>query len=162
MKRNLTLYAFIAIAVLGLSSLACGSSSSNEGTLIGTQAPVATSAPPQVKIYNVGDVIQAKDHTIVLNSAEITGDKLKANFTIENKGSSDLGVSSMLSFSAKDSEGTKLEPDIFDCGSSLDGKILPGDKLKGDICWEGATNKPIKIYYESSLLGQGAIVWEIK
>jgi hypothetical protein len=67
----------------------------------------------------------------------------------------------MLSFTAKDSEGTKLEQEIFDCGSGLDGKVLPGDKLKGNICWSGATTNTVKIYYEAELFSSGAVVWEV-
>jgi hypothetical protein len=115
-------------------------------------------------VYSIGDVIQVQDHTIVLNSAEFQGDVLKANFTIVNNGSEELNVSSMLSFYAKDSEGTRLEQAIFDCGSSLDGKVLPGDRLRGDICWSSAnkdTLDTVRIYYEAELFGSGAVVWEV-
>ena len=121
----------------------------------------ATAAPVQVQLYKVSDVVQVKDHTITLNSATIQADILKANFTIENKGKDEIAVSSLLSFDAKDTEGTKLESSIFDCGSSLDGKILAGDKLKGDICWKGLTTDKARIYYEANIFGSGAIVWEV-
>jgi hypothetical protein len=98
-----------------------------------------------------------------LNSAQNQGGILKANFTIVNKGSSDLNVSSLLSFDSKDNDGTKLESAMFDCGSSsLDGKILAGDKLKGDICWKSTSLAPFKIYYTAKLFGSGAVVWEVK
>jgi Uri superfamily endonuclease len=102
-----------------------------------------------------------EDHTIRLNSIEYQGTVLIANFTIENLGTSDLNVSSMLSFSAKKDDGTKLDQEIFDCGTSnLGGSVLPGDKLRGNICWSGASPEDdIKIYYEASLFGQGAVVW---
>ena len=51
-------------------------------------------------VFRVGDVIQIQDSTIILNSVEFQGNVIKANFTIENQGSSDLEVSSMLSFYA--------------------------------------------------------------
>lgn len=171
MKTNNKLFIILIVATLVFGSLACGSSS-NTGTKIGEtggqqsgsagQEPAATKAPAQVQVYKVGDVIELNDHTIVLNSAEVKGNILHANFTIENKGSSDLAVSSIISFSAKDNEGTKLEQNIMDCGSAmLDGKVLPSDKVKGDICWNGATKLPVKIYYQANLLGSGAVVWEI-
>jgi hypothetical protein len=96
----------------------------------------------------------------VLNSAEFQGDILQANFTVENNGS-DLNVSSLLSFSAKDNEGSKLDQSISSCSPGPDGKILPGDKLKGNICWSRATKTPINIYYEAELFSSGAVVWEI-
>lgn len=147
---------FVAAAVLVASMLACGES--NTGSKIDSSKP--TALPPTTAIYKVGDVVQVKDSTITLNSTKFTGDVLKANFTVENKGTKDMAVSSIISFSAKDSEGTKLDQSVMDCGSSLDGKVLPGDKLRGDICWKGA-NGVVKIYYEASLFGSGAIVWQV-
>lgn len=152
-------YLIVVIITLGLATLACGSDQSGEKV---DEKEVATKPPPKVETYKAGDVIKVKEHTIVLNEATISAGILKANFTVENKGSEDLNVSSLLSFNAKDDEGSKLEQEIFDCDtSSLDGTVLPGDKLKGSICYKGATATPIKIYYEASLLGSGAVVWEV-
>ena len=124
--------------------------------------PAPTSAPASVQIYKIGDIVQVGNVTVVLNSANLQGGKLSANFTIENKGSKDLAVSSLLSFSAKDSEGTKLDQDIIDCGTgSLDGKVLPGDKLKGNICYGGVKTSNAKIYYEAELFSSGAVVWQV-
>jgi hypothetical protein len=159
MKNKTIVYPLIGLAVLIIVSLACGSS--NTGVQVGVTTTNPTSAPPQVVTHKIGDIIQVGDSTIVMNSAGIQSNKLSANFTIENKGTSDMNVSSMLSFSAKDSEGTKLTQNIFDCGTGLDGKVLPGDKLKGDICWDGATTDTVKIYYEAELFSSGAIVWEV-
>lgn len=147
----------IALAVLILVSLACGSSST--GVKVGESTSNPAAVPPQVQVYKIGDVVQVGNQTIVLNSAGVQGTQLGANFTIENKGSSDLTVSAMLSFTAKDSEGTKLDSD-FNC-AGLNGKVLPGDKLKGDICWTGATKAPFKIYYEAELFSTGAVVWQV-
>jgi len=151
----------LALAALVLAALACGGSST--GTKVGESSGTsATSAPPKVEVFKVGDIVEVDKHTIVLNSAEVKGGVVHANFTVENKDTSDLAMSSIMSFTAKDNEGTKLEQEIFDCGSSgLDGKVLPGDKLKGDICWKGAASFPVKIYYEASLFGSGAVVWEV-
>ena len=180
MNKN-SFFLGLAIITLIIASLACGSS--NTGTIANTVAPaattgnttsstaeVATEAPTAeqptatsgILIYKVGDVIQINDQTITLNTANITGDTLQANFTIENKGTSDITVSSMISFEAKGSDGTKLDQDYFNCPSgSLDGDILPGDKLKGTICWKGVSTDSVKIYYQADFLSQGATVWEI-
>lgn len=155
--RVVLLCAFVALVI---SVLACGGD--NTGEKVDEVDAGPTSAPPTLQTYGVGDVIQVGDHTIVLNSAGISGDTLKANFTIENKGAEDITVSSMLSFEAKDSEGTKLDQEIFDCGSALDGSVLAGDKLKGDICWSGATTPSCRIYYKAELFGSGAVVWEVE
>jgi Domain of unknown function (DUF4352) len=174
----------IAAAVLLVASLACGTSNTGEkvgstpaasqpaatqaasgpaATQVATQAPAPTQAPVQVQTYKVGDMVKVQDHTIVLNSAKVDGGALVANFTIDNPGSTELNVSSVMSFDAKDSEGTKLDQDIMNCPSgSLDGKVLAGDKLKGNICWKVAGGtKGIRIYYTASLLGTGAVVWAV-
>jgi hypothetical protein len=101
-------------------------------------------------------------HTIVLNSVEFTGGVLKANFSIENSGSTDLAVSSMISFGARKRDGSSLQQEYFNCGSSLDGSVLPGDRLRGDICWKGANpGDGVKLYYESNFLSSSAIVWVV-
>jgi len=128
-----------------------------------SEPEVNSDAELKVDIFKVGDVVQVNKHTIVLNSATIEGNVLKANFTIENQGDSDITVSSMLSFSARVRDGSGLERDIVNCGSSLDGDVLPSDKLKGDICWSGASaGAGIRIYYRADLVGQGAIVWTVE
>ncbi len=174
MNKNI-IHIVLAIGVLVLVSLACGGS--NEGTVITPQsqeieqeapsaeepeaAPVDEDQKPAFEINEVGDLIKIKEHTIRLNSIEYQGSVLVANFTVENLGASDLAVSSIISFSAKKEDGTLLEQEYFDCGtSSLDGSVLPGDKLRGDVCWSGASpDSGIKVYYEASLFGQGAVVW---
>lgn len=161
MKNKNLAYVIIAICALVITTLACGSS--NSGSKVGSSTPGSSSnsGSSAPTIYAVGDVVAIDDQTIVLNKVTVTGNTLKANFTVENKGSSDLNISSLLSFSAKDSEGTKLDQDFMDCGDSFGGKVLPGDKLKGDICWKGLTTDTAKIYYEASILSSGAIVWQI-
>ncbi len=182
MKRNHVIT--LAFALLLFISLACGSS--NEGTKITPAAVQATSTPsaekgqvaeaqtpkpeatptqapqptPTLALFQVGDLVQVKNHTIRLNSVKYRNGMLIANFSVENKGDSDLNISS-LSFSAKKEDGTKLQEEIFDCdGSGLGGQVLPGDRLRGYICWSGAAPEDgIKIYYEASLFGRGAVVW---
>lgn len=150
---------FLVLLALVTAAIACGSS--NTGEVVG-QSTSATDVPPTAQRYAVGDVIRVQDHTITLNSAEVVGSTLKANFTIENTSTAEINISSLLSFSARDSQGTQLQQEIFDCGtSSLDGSVLATDKLRGDICWATTAYAPFKLYYEASFLGTGAIVWEL-
>jgi hypothetical protein len=147
MRNKTFVFPLIALVILILVTLACAASSN------------AT--------YKVGELVQVGNITIVLNGAKLQGGKLSANFTIENKGTEDLTISSMLNFSAKGSDGTKLAPEISNCGKGmggrLDGKVLPDDKVKGDICWKGATTDTVKIYFDAVPFGSGSntVVWEI-
>lgn len=116
-----------------------------------------------VETFSAGDLIQLSGHTIVLNSIEITNGVLKANFTIQNQGTEDVNVSSILSFYARVRDGSSLEHEIFSCGTSFDGSIIPGDLLTGDICWSGASFEDgIRVYYEADFIGEGAIVWVVE
>ncbi len=124
-----------------------------------TTAPQATSAPA-FEIYKAGDIITTGQTNITLNTAEYRGNVLYANFTIENISNEEVSISSLLLFEAKSDDGTKLEQEIFDCETSLDGSILPGDKLKGSICWSNATTNTAKIYFSPLFSGQ-TIVWEV-
>lgn len=158
MKNRIQLFAIVLVIVL--ITLACGSTTTGEK--VGESNPAATSAPVTVQTYKVGDVVKVEDYTLTLNTADVTGSKLVANFTFDNTGGSkEQIVSSIISFSAKDLDGTKLEFSFCD-GSGLDGKVLAGDKLRGDLCWDGV--KPdlgLKIYYEV-MLSSGAVVWQVR
>ncbi|MDX9956514.1 MAG: DUF4352 domain-containing protein [Anaerolineae bacterium] len=128
-----------------------------------SEPETASDAELRVEISKVGDVIEVKDHTIVLNEVTFSGNVLKATFTVENKGTSDLALSTLLSFNARTRDGSNLEDEIFDCGTSLDGKVLPNDKVRGDVCWSGASaGAGIKIYYEANVFSQSAVVWKVE
>lgn len=116
--------------------------------------------PDAIETFSVGDVIEVQDHNITLVETQFTNGRLMATFLVENTGSSEVNVSSLLSFTAKNSDGTKLDQDIFDCGSGLDGTVIVGDKLRGNICWTGAS-LPVTIYYDSSLFSSGTVVWTV-
>ncbi len=160
MTKNSFLYPLFGLIILLIAALACGSD--NTGVKVDEQESSATEPPVALETFSTGDVIEVEDHTIVLNSVSLTADVLKANFTVENIGTSEINVSSLLSFSARDDDGAKLEIEIFDCSPGLDGSVLVGDKLKGDICWSGLSSENAKIYYESNLFGSGAVVWEVQ
>jgi hypothetical protein len=154
----------LPIAVIMLVTIACGTSA-NTGQKVGevetvTESAAAVEATPSKSVFTVGDIVGLNDHTIAVNSVEYTTGLVKVNLTVENTGTSDLTVSSIMSFSAKSDDGTKLESEIFDCGTSLDGSVLPGDKLRGDLCYKLAAPGLFKVYYESSLFSSGAVVWE--
>jgi hypothetical protein len=162
----------IALLFLLFATIACGTSTTNTGEKVGevssmteqTTAPavqeVQPTAVPSKSVYTVGDVVKLKDQNVVLNSIDYSNGIIKANFLIENTGSSDVTVSSMLSFSAKSDDGTLLEQNIFDCGTSLDGKVLPGDNLRGDICFKIAAPGLFKVYFQEDLTSS-PVVWEL-
>ena len=157
--------ALLACALLLAASLACGSS--NAAVLIGTQTPNPLAAPTSASlpstIYRVGEMIQFSGHTIVMNQAQLSGGVLQTNITVENTGSQDVNVSSILQFDARLLDGTKLVQELFNCPAGrMDGKVLPGDKLKGNLCWKGVATDTARVYYVPNLFGSGAAVWEVQ
>lgn len=128
-----------------------------------SEPKVDRDAELQMEVFAVGNVVKVKEYTIVLNQVTWKGDLLQANFTIENPGNVEVMVSSMGSFYARKRDGSTLAQEIFGCDSSLDGKVLPGDRLKGNVCWSGANaDDGIKIYYRDDLFGKGAVVWRVE
>lgn len=126
-------------------------------------APVSPSTETgEMQTHKVGETVALDEQSITLNSASVNSNILKANFTVENTGTKEIAVSSMLLFTAKSSDGVKLDQEYFDCGTSMDGKVLPGDKLKGDICWKVANATDIKVYYEGQLFGSTTVVWSVE
>lgn len=153
-------YPFIAFLFLAFAILACGGEET-AGKKVGESGKrAATVAAPE--FFAVGDVIEVSDHTIVLNSAAVKNNILQANFTIENEGSDEMIVSSLLDFDARNDDGTKLEQAIFDCPSgSLGGDLIPGDRMRGYVCWKAAS-LPCKIYYSAELFGSTSVVWRVE
>ncbi len=150
MKTSRKLQILVPVIVFALVIIACGSSS-NTGEKVGE----VNTSPSPTKTSTTGEKVGEVNTTLWTMLLDL----LKVNFLVDNTGSTDLSVSSMISFSAKSDDGTKLEQEYFDCGASLDGSVLPGDKLRGDLCFKLPAPGLFKVYYESSLFSSGAVVW---
>lgn len=156
MNRKYT-YPLLTICFLILAALACGQPTTGQKV---EQSASTAATPTTVPAFSVGDVIQVSDHTITLNEKAFTGNVLQVNFTVENISDGEIIVSSLLGFEARGSDGTKLET-AWDCGPSLDGSVLPGDKLRGNLCWYAPSGDAVKLYYKPRLFSSGAIVWVV-
>lgn len=79
---------------------------------------------------------------------------LVIDLTIENTGDDELAVSSMMSFELKDENGEKGGYTfMLDAVSSqLDGSVMPGDLLKGQIAFDVKDSNTYNFYYLDSLL----------
>ena len=158
MRKNAH-YLSLLVLVLGIS--ACGTSNTGQKVADSTSVPPASATQVITQIYKIGDVIAVNDHQFTMTGATYSNGILRANFLVENKGTKDVNLSSLLSFSAKDDSGTKLDQALLDCGNSLDGKVVAGDKLRGDICYKLPTAGTVKIYYKNILFGSGAVIWQM-
>ncbi len=76
------------------------------------------------------------------------------DLTIENTGSEELAISSMMSFDLKDSSGEKGSYALLteSITSQLDGSVMAGDLLKGQIAYDVKESETYNFYYLDSLL----------
>jgi hypothetical protein len=112
------------------------------------EAPSELPGETEQEKYALGDVIEVGDLTLTINEVTYpTGDSFNLpkegnqfiviDLTIENKGSEAKSVSTMLQMGLKDATGQLYDIDISATmasgGSTPDGEIAPGEKLRGQI-----------------------------
>lgn len=179
-KRNFV--SFLALAVLLLVSLACGSSATP--TLVATSAPPVdsgsqpqeqpTQAPaPVQQNYKVGDVISIGDHVLVVLGWENVqpsdfskpdaGKKFVAvELLLVNNSQSAMSVSTLLQMSMKDDTGQKYDVDFMAStaigGASVDGELAPGEKVRGKVGFQVAENATgLQFVFDASVWGTGKV-----
>ena len=183
MNRKHNLVLFIALAVLLLASLACGSSTSP--TLVATSAPPVDSgsqpqeqptqvpAPVVQQNYKVGDVVAIGDNVLVVLgwenvpasdfSAPDAGKKFVAvELLIVNKSQSAMSISTLLQMSMKDDTSQKYDADFMASmaigGSSVDGELAAGEKLRGKVGFQIPENaQGLQFVFDASVFGTGKV-----
>ena len=174
-KKNIIIavVAILAVCCLCILVIAAASksgSTSTPTTQAATSAPVTKTAPTQPAEASptvaavpptetqpaadateapgkIGDTSFSNGLEFTLNSGTIKDGVVHVNFTIINKDPKAIDISTLIEFSAKAEDGTKLKQQLLNCGPQVDGKLLPGDKVRGDICWSGLTSPTVMIYY---------------
>lgn len=78
---------------------------------------------------------------------------LLIDLTIENTGSEEQTVSSILDFDLKTPDGEQAESEIFleAIKSQLDGTVMAGDLLKGQIAFDVKSSDSYYFYYENDI-----------
>ena len=81
---------------------------------------------------------------------------LVIDLTIENNGSEELAISSMLSFDLKDSTGEQGKYALLtkSINSQLDGSIMANDLLKGQIAYDVKQSNTYNFYFKDNILGK--------
>lgn len=76
------------------------------------------------------------------------------DLTIENTGDKELAISSMLTFDLKDQTGEKGKYALLtkSISSQLDGSVMAGDLLKGQIAYDVKDSDKYYFYYSDSLV----------
>lgn len=118
------------------------------------------------KVYKVGDLIEEKNFSIKVNSAEVTdghdfmtsddGDKfIILDITIENKSDEEMNISSLLSFTLKDEDGRDQDYALnIEQKGQLDGTILGDEKMTGQITFEVPKEGKLTLYFTNDLFGK--------
>lgn len=113
-----------------------------------TPTPVATPTPADWHVKELGS------WRVTLNSFRFTeSGTVVADLTAESLASKQQQISSLMQFAARNGDGRTLDRTLIDCGNSLDGVVLPGGKLRGELCWKKA-HAPVTIFFQAERGGE--------
>lgn len=127
--------------------------------------------------YAIGETVNVDDLQIVINEVkEIPGTQyfepeegkrfILVDLTLDNLGSDDFIVSSLLFFALKDDTGQEYSISISGLtaseGKSPDGTIIPGDKLRGQLVYEIPIEASgLVLIFEPNLLGSSSVRFDL-
>lgn len=127
--------------------------------------------------YAVGEIVKVDDVQIVINEVkEVPGTQyfapdegnrfISVDLTIENLGSDDFIVSSLMLFALKDDTGQEYSISISGIaasdGKSPDGTIIPGDKLRGQLVYEIPVDASgLVLIFEPNILGSSSVRFDL-
>ena len=164
------------LGVLALVIMACGESSANAGTSVGTSGNSTTTggSSNSNKHFKVGDQVKVGDTFIVtVNSFKTnpgddifkpkSGNKfVVVDVTLKNVSSKEQDVSSVLQFTLKDSTGQKYDETIISNITPPDGKLAAGDLVKGQIAYEvSASQHDFTLAFEADIISSGQTIWDL-
>ena len=148
-KKHIILGVILVIIGIGIIGAALGGSSPEKVGTAGTENGNNSTAPQQ-KEFAVGDVVSLKDIEVTFVSCTETNGKdyyapnsgnvfLFCEFSIDNKSSKDIAVSSVMSFEAYvDDYATNMSitATVAADKGQLDGAVAAGKKMSGVIGYE--------------------------
>jgi hypothetical protein len=162
----------LCLFVLALALCACGGSS-NTGTAVAGNTPVATSAP--AKHFSVGQLVKVGDtwQIDILSAKTSTGSQfmtpkagnvyLIVTVSMKNISSQEQNVSSLAQFNLADQDGQKYTETLLpDSGATLDGKVEAGSPLKGNLAYEIPKGTHfLQFSFQNDVIAQGQTIWDI-
>jgi hypothetical protein len=123
-------------------------------TIALTVTPTSSTTPSDWRVKEV------YPWRITLNSYRYTADGIfAADITAELLAKNQLAISSLMQFAARNSDGADLDRTIK-CGNTLDGVVLPGKKMRGEMCWKHAT-APVTLLFQAQRGGK-VVYWELE
>lgn len=140
---------------------------------ITVEPPATIAGETSQQTYNVGDVITMGTINITVNEVLYpAGDNfnkpdpgfkfLVVDLMIENTGTTAISVSSLLQMSIKDASSQKYNVDLMASvasgGSSPDGEIAPGEKLRGQVGFQVPENASGLVFvFDADVWGSGKV-----
>ena len=164
------------LGVLALVIMACGGSSANAGTSVGTSgnSTTTTGSSSSNKHFKVGDQVKVGDTFIVtVNSFKTnpgdeffkpkSGNKfVVVDVSLKNVSSDEQNISSLLQFTLKDATGQKYTETIISNVTPPDGKLAAGDIIKGQIPYEVPTAQhDFTFAFEADIISGGQTIWDL-
>lgn len=126
------------------------------------------------EIFEIGDEIKMGDRNIIVNSAraergreiwEINENKkyVVLNITIRNNGEEEINSSTLMDFKLVDMEGISQNYRSFSgTEGDLNGRILPGRQMRGEISFEVDDYKDnFELEYSADIFGRGTALINI-
>lgn len=166
------------LGVLALVIMACGESSANTGTSVGSSTSTVqknTGSTGGAKHFKVGDQVKVGDTYIVtINSFKTNpGDeffKPKAgnvfvviDVSFKNVSSEEKNLSTLLQCDLKDSTGQKYTETVISGVTPPDGKLVAGDVVKGQLAYEvSASQHDFTFSFEADAFSSGQTLWDLK
>jgi uncharacterized protein DUF4352 len=165
----------LAIGVASLAAvvvIACGGgASANSGS---TTSGSSSTTSASTQHFKVGQQVKVgSTWVITVNSVKTSqGDDvfqpksgntfLIVDLTAKNVSSTEQTLSSILSFTLKDSTGQKYDETIVTGATAPDGKVAAGDQVRGQLAYEvPASMKAFTFAFEADILSSGQTIWDL-
>ncbi|MBW6474358.1 MAG: DUF4352 domain-containing protein [Anaerolineaceae bacterium] len=144
---------------------------------ISMEPPSDLASSTVMQVYNVGDLIEIKNHTMaVLGWEDISagdflgpdpGNKFVAvEMFFANNSQSRISISTLLQMNLKDEADRSYEID-FSASSeikdgSVDGSLVPGEKIRGKVGFQVPENvQNLQFVFDASVFGSGKVVVDL-
>lgn len=170
---------FLATLLVASTLLVGCSSSDKSSTSSSTAAPTesevsststaSSQSKKKAQVYGIGETVEVDGLKITVNSSQDTDEadqyhnasKLNEgetynilDVTVENDTDEEVTISSMMSFDIKDENGRKGSYVMATRNNGqMDGKVLPGDKLSGELVYQVPRNGELNLYFTTSGFG---------
>jgi hypothetical protein len=165
------------LGVLALVIMACGGTSANTGTSVGTNGGSSTatsSSSGGSKHFKIGDQVKVGDTYIVtINSFKTNqGDDfikpksgnifVVVDATFKNVSAEEQDLSTLIQCTLKDSTGQKYDTTFITGATPPDGKLAAGDIVKGQIAYEvAASQHDFTFAFEADFISGGQTIWDL-